>query len=412
MQEFNTILDYIIEQVNRYDSANLQFERDILFNISRYRSLLENRILGASSSFTNLIQMQQMLNAIENYCSIFYNQCVNEIKYAFKRYYDTSYKQMDDLLQLGEELESKFSKPVTELRRHDMYSDESIKFLRDHAFDLMKGHSKDIVDKARNNLGDMMLRGQTHKSQVRAMLEKTLGVNRSKAEEIAQTELSRAYNYGTMARLYEYRDMNPDRIVKKYWHGFKYSKVTCTYCRPRIGHSYDLDDDTESLPAHVRCRCIWIPMLDGWDSPISSEITRRANMLNAVYTSEQIYDRINSRLGIDYGSYIDKTVALDYLSGDRTPATMTQIGVARENVIDDTKQSFDIAIDNAKSNIAHKFNTQISFWKNIVAEAIVDKDTELLNRINIGIKGVMALPWDAVQLDKWNRLLGIVNNHM
>ena len=41
---------------------------------------------------------------------------------------------------------------------------------------------------------------------------------------------------------------------------------------------------------------------------------------------------------------------------------------------------------------------------------VADNDKDILNKSYQAIQGVMLLPWNATQLDKWNSLLGVISN--
>lgn len=408
MKVYEKIIDYIIEQADRNDLKNLQFEQDILFLISRENDMLYTRVLSSINGFKTLLEMQNVISHIQRHYEIFYNVYANIIGNKYYEYVEKAYNNTNDLIELGKELDDKFSK-VQELQNVDV---NTIKYIRDHSFEMIKGYNNRKIDQIRSILGDLYLNGKSDKATVRERVQKILDVDRSKAEEIAQTELSRAYNYGTLSRLQSYAEQNPEQVLKKYWHGFKFSVNTCTYCRPRIGQVFDLYDNSETLPAHVRCRCVWLPIFDGWDQPISRDLTRRANMMKMAYNPEQLYARINSRLGIDYGSYINKDVIASYLNGNRSDSVMRAIANGRKSAISDTKSTFDIALDMSKGRMSAEFNNQIGFWKNLVSSAIIDKDADLLFRSYEAIKGVMVLPWNNDQMAKWNELLRKVGSHI
>lgn len=409
MSSYSRVVDYIIEQADRYDGDNLQFEEDIKFNLSRltdkYISLTLSKI---NTNITSVYIMQKILSSIEDVMNTYVSMCKMEMVNKFEQYYNRAYNNTGDLIDLGNEISAKFNQGISEQNGNQEYDEETISYIQQHAFELLKGHSWQKIEKIRAEMGNLFLQGKANKANVRSMVEKILNVNRSKAEEIAQTELSRAYNYGVMKRLYDYERLTGTK-VKKYWHGFKYSDVTCEYCRPRIGMVYDLDDDAEELPAHVRCRCVWLPILDGWDSPVHTKIISRANMLNTAYSKDMMYNRIRSRLGINYAQYLDENVMSDYLSGDRTSKVYNKFNTARDQYIKDKMDSFNIARDNSKSHMSNEFNTQMKFWKEYVASNMADNNKDALRNAYEAIKGVMVLPWNASQLDKWNTLLKVID---
>lgn len=411
MAERNRIIDYIIEQADRYDIKNLQFEDDLKFQLNRltdrYNTMAINKVIYDIESVYSLTKL---ISSIEKVIKEYVSQCEKIMLDKFAEYYDIAYSNTGDLIDLGNELQAKFKQNVSEQKANHEYDEDTIQYIQDHAFELLKGHSYQKIEKLRAELGNLFLQGRANKANVRDLVQRILEVNKSKAEEIAQTELSRAYNFGTLKRLYDYQQLTGQK-VRKYWHGFKYSDRTCEYCRPRIGQIYDLDDYSEELPAHVRCRCVWIPVMDGWDKPLNTKILSRANILNTAYNKEMMYTRINNRLGINYAEYMSEKAMVDYLSGERSQKVQDELDNARKQYIKDKSNSFEIAKDNSRSHMSSEFNQQMDFWKKIVAGAIADNDTELLNKAYDGIQGIMVMPWSAEQFSKWNDLLGIIRNY-
>ena len=409
MVEYNKIIDYIIEQADRYDIKNLQFEEDIKFELSRLTDKYYSRILGRiNTNITSLIIMQKMLTCIETIMSEYVNACKKVLIDTFDEYYDVAYENTGDLIDLGNELMKKFNQNISEQRSNVEYDKDAIEYIQKHSFELLTGHTLQKIERIRAELGDMYLSGKATKANVRDAVEKILNVNRGKAEEIAQTELSRAYNFGAMKRFREYQSQT-GQIVRKYWHGFKYAENTCEYCRPRIGNVYDLDDYDEELPAHVRCRCIWLPILDGWDTPLVDGIEFSIPS-GTEYNRDIFYSRINNRLNINYASYMSDEAVDDYISGDRTNKVYGEMSKARDRYIKATMDSFDIDRDNTKSYMSAEYNKQMNFWKEYVAGAMADNDHDILNKSYNAIESVMTLPWNTTQLDNWDKLLDNISN--
>lgn len=410
MAKFNRIIDYIIEQADRYDIKNLQFEEDIKFELNRLTDRYYSRMLNqVVTDITSVYIMQMLLSKIEKVMNEYFSACKRVLLDTFSQYFDTAYKNTGDLIDLGNELMKKFNYGILEQKTNTEYDSDTIEYIQQHSFELLKGHTWQKIEKIRAELGDMFLSGRANKSNVRDAIERILNVNRNKAEEIAQTELSRAYNFGTMKRFREYQNLTGE-VVRKYWHGFKYSDNTCEYCRPRIGNVYDLNDFEEELPAHVRCRCIWLPILEGWDKPLDTNFASSADMLDVAYNKDIVYERINNRLDINYASYMSDKAVNDYMSGDRTNKIYDEMNKARDKYIKDMSYSFDIAKDNSRTHMSTEFNQQMDFWKKYTAGAMADNDGDTLSRSYDAIKGVMILPWNATQLDSWNKLLGIISN--
>ena len=406
MLNYNKIIDYVIEQADRNDGRNLQFEQDILFQIEKMRDSTFNRMIARGSGCMNLTEMQEMLTVLQTMVEIFLKSVKNLLNGKFEEYYKMARENVDQLIEVGLNVEKRYSHQVKETKFN--YDEKTIQYIQEHAFEMLGGYGQSIISQLRARLGDLILKGSADRATVQKMIENVLDVNPSKAKEIAQQELSRAYNTGTLERMKEYQALTGNKI-RKYWHGFKYSKKTCIYCRDRIGRTYDIDDNSETLPAHIRCRCVWLPVLSGWDGPLDRNLIVRANMLQTGYSDEQIYSRLNNRLGINYAEYMDVEDAMDYLEGDRTPSIMSKIATAREQAIDTTKADLNISAEAGTDTWSKKFNTQMGFWKGLVAEAIVDGDKDMLTKCYDGIKAIMVLPWSGEQLAKWESLLNSVD---
>lgn len=410
MKEYNKVIDYIIDQSDKYDSRNLQQENDIQFLLKKKKADLDTIVLSYVRTMVSILDVTIFMQSVTRAFTRFYNEVVREYDKGIPRHYNNGYSQTDDLIQLGKEVEGRLSEPVKEMR-YNQYDEESIEFIKKHAMEQAKGYSDGKINQIRSVVSDLMLKGKANKATVRDAIQKILDSDKSKAEDIARTELSRAYNYGVLHRLYEFHEQNPDQSVQKYWHGFAYSPDTCTYCRLRIGNVYDIDDNSEVLPAHVRCRCVWLPIMGGWNSPVSRSLTARANMLNTAYSEDMIYSRINNRLGISYANYMSQESATDYMAGDRSEKVMKAIATARENAIKDRKAEINIKSDTDGGMMSSKFNSQLSFWKDMIATAVVDNDKVTLDRSYDAIKAVMLLPWNGSQLSKWNDLLGYIEKN-
>lgn len=396
------IISYLVEQMERYNKKNLQFEKDILFTINRDTQKLVNASVNScTGDITNIIRLNALMTSIDKIFRQFNSSYRNILLNKIETYYKTGYNQCGELIDIGNEVSNSHSGVVKEMQQN---SEDTLDIVKVHAFELLGNYSDAKINDIRATLTDMFLRGSSSKVNVRNMIQKKLDTNISKAEEIAQTELSRIYNIGTLARMREYTNVSGES-VKKYWYGFKYSEVTCAYCAERIGEVYDIDDDEETLPAHVRCRCCWIPIVESWDVKDIRKIFSRANLVNTAYSKDMIYNRINSRLGINYADMMDINAASDYISGDRSAKVNQALVSARDKYISDTVDSFGISPDTSGSKMSSEFNTQMNFWKKYTAGLMADNDQQGLYNSKEAIRGVMVLPWNADQMSKWSALL-------
>ena len=88
MKQYNTIMDYIIEQADRYDGRNLQFEQDIIFNINRSRDNIFSSIISSLYGYTNMLQMNEIMNSIEKKMNRYYSEIYRELNDNIIKYYN------------------------------------------------------------------------------------------------------------------------------------------------------------------------------------------------------------------------------------------------------------------------------------------------------------------------------------
>ena len=409
-----SILDYIIEQAERYDSQNLSIEHDVNHRILGIFDNMAKQIINITSiygGFNTVLGYEIFIKKIESVSNMATNSMYTLLVPSVVEYTSRGYNNLSDLIDLGMELQDKVDNFKIKELKNIAIDNKAIDFMRKHAFEYVTDISNKMMMDLRAKLAGVVASKGFDVNNTAKMVQDTLSSTRSRAKMIAQTELSMAYNSGALERLREYNEISSTKM-RKYWHGFKFSESTCTYCRPRIGTDYAIDDNSEVLPAHPRCRCIWLPILEGWDKPVSATFTRNARMLNRVYSIDQIYSRINKRLGINYANYLTKADADRYLAGDRSDSMMGAIGKARDKAIKDTIESFDIQKADIASKMGKEFNIQMKFWEEYISTNITDNNSDNLRKSREAIKGVMILPWIAPQLKKWSLLLDIIKDNL
>jgi len=406
-----SIMDYVMEQMDIYDGVDLKIEQEVISKFMTIYDKMGDRILSITDIYGNdmntLLKVENLSKKIDMQITSAYSQWYKLLYPAVASYYSRGYDQMDDLIQLALEVKAE-SQRIHEMQLNpDAYS---VDYIKNHSFELVKNISDQMISTTRAKLGEVLVANNYTKNNVSDAVQDILRTNRSRAQMIAQTEMSMAYNSGALKRMNEFNMINGN-AMKKYWYGFKYSKVTCNYCRPRIGNTYDINDNSEHLPAHPRCRCVWLPFVEGWDEPISMDITRKADMLKRTLSPKEVYNKINTRLGINYADYMDIDDARKYISGDRSGAMKDSLAKARQNKINDTISDFDISSKSTTDVMNAEFKVQMDFWKKFTSKVIVDDDKKALRNSYKAIKGVMVLPWSGEQLDKWNKLLKQISNH-
>ena len=322
------IIELVKEQADLYDIKNLEFEDSVKARINNcYNNMIEksHTAISNAGNADTLLKIESLSAKITNLISAYVSTVNKILKEAISDSYKSATDQKNDLISIVVDAERR-ERGVKELFFRELT--DIVEFLQEHAMELTHKYEQSKINEIRTGLVDMYMHGNTSNAALSKYIMNVLGVNQSKATEIAQTEISRARNVASLKAFDRYNAENPNHKLKKYWHGFKYSKVTCPFCREHIGLVCDVDDDTFDLPAHPRCRCEWLPYSDGKIDKVGT----------VMYTAEMLRNANNiftKRTNVRYANYITPEVIADYVVGDRTEKTMSEIKRGRNEMIDE-----------------------------------------------------------------------------
>lgn len=118
----------------------------------------------------------------------------------------------------------------------------------------LKRYSEEFRTAASSIIEQSLIQGWGAK-RAQALLEKELGVTKSKAETLARTETMSALNDAAQQR-YQQND------VEWFQWAVTPSEKLCPFCAARNGNFYEVG--AVRLPAHPRCRCIPLPAKKRW----------------------------------------------------------------------------------------------------------------------------------------------------
>ena len=117
------------------------------------------------------------------------------------------------------------------------------------------------------------------------------GIGANRADNIARTEMLRAYR-SSHKRLYQ---ENADILEGWVWHSALDDR-SCVLCVAQHGSVHPLD---EEMPTHNRCRCSMIPLTKSWSDLGFTGIqeTRYETELGSAWFSKQPYEKQRKTLG-------------------------------------------------------------------------------------------------------------------
>ena len=139
---------------------------------------------------------------------------------------------------------------------NDVIPKDAVNWINNYVPKLSGNFSSDILDKTRDVIKNSLQEGTSHQQREKE-LQKVLDVSKSRIENIARTEITRAHNLGSLAAM----KANQDVI------GVEFSAVldnrTTPMCSERHGLRMRLDDPRipeNTPPLHCRCRSLLISL--------------------------------------------------------------------------------------------------------------------------------------------------------
>jgi len=195
----NTIMDYIIAQCEIFDGQNIKIEHPIIHLVVNGYDSMADAILNMvdrHGDVINMIDFTNIINSIKNNISSFSNSVANKLVSATDKHMQKGYDDFDELINIGTEMQDKINKSKIHEMKY-MLDTNSIEFMRQHALEQVTNISNDLISRARSELGQLMAGGKYNKKSFADTIENILQVNRSRAESIAQTEMSMAFNHPT-----------------------------------------------------------------------------------------------------------------------------------------------------------------------------------------------------------------------
>lgn len=139
---------------------------------------------------------------------------------------------------------------------------DKVKLLASRSFDEMEGMTTDMATKMSRALADGLTQGKGPVAVARD-ISNQLGISRTRAETIAQTELIRAHAEGQLMAMEE---MGVEEIgVMVEWNTADDDRV-CPLCDAMQGVVLKIEEAKGMIPRHPRCRCAFFPANVGEDT--------------------------------------------------------------------------------------------------------------------------------------------------
>jgi len=147
-------------------------------------------------------------------------------------------------------LETVFRKPVHR---------DKLQLLYTRNFQALEGIT-DAVDKEVSRvLTQGLAEGVNPREAARRITDRVDKIGKTRATTLARTEIINAHAEGTLDR---FERMGVDEVgVKAEWQTAGDSRV-CPICASLEGSTFTIDEARGKLPAHPRCRCAFLPVVN------------------------------------------------------------------------------------------------------------------------------------------------------
>lgn len=238
-------------------------------NASTYQFALDQAILSGISS------------EIERICNLILLEGGEQELWSMRAYVEPSYVQGTAMTAANLTVQSELyalSKPSLDAILFSPVYRKRIGLLRAREFELMQGFSQQMKSDLAQTLTRGMIAGQNPRVIAKDIKART-GVNRSRAERIARTEVTNSFR---QARMDEAQQAQVDLGIKtKVMHLSALSPTTRPNHRARHAHLYTVQEERDwyaNTPgASINCKCgITEVLVDSKGNPLSTGIIERA----------------------------------------------------------------------------------------------------------------------------------------
>lgn len=237
-------------------------------NASNYQFALDQAILSGISS------------EIERICNLILLEGGEQELWSMRSYVEGAYQQGTAMTAANLTVQSELyalTKPTLDAILFSPPYRKRISLLAAREFELMQGFSQQMKSDLAQTLTRGMIAGQNPRDIAKDIQERT-GVNRSRAERIARTEVTNSFR---QARMDEAQAAQVDLGIKtKMMHLSALSSTTRPSHRARHSKIFSIQEVRDwyaIIPNPINCRCAQVEILVGDDGePLSKSIVARA----------------------------------------------------------------------------------------------------------------------------------------
>lgn len=237
-------------------------------NASTYQFALDQAILSGINS------------EIERICNLILLEGGEQELWSMRSYVEGAYQQGTAMTAANLTVQSELyalTKPTLDAILFSPPYRKRISLLAAREFELMQGFSQQMKSDLAQTLTRGMIAGQNPRVIAKDIQERT-GVNRSRAERIARTEVTNSFR---QARMDEAQQAQVDLGIKtKMMHLSALSSTTRPSHRARHSKLFSIQEIRDwyaIIPNPINCRCAQVEILIGDDGePLSKSIVARA----------------------------------------------------------------------------------------------------------------------------------------
>lgn len=132
-----------------------------------------------------------------------------------------------------------------------------VQLLATRSFEQLKGINAQMAADMNRILAQGMAEGKNPRTIAKEMSDRIAGLSRARAELIARTEIVRAHAEGTLDA---FERLGVEELgIEAEWVTAGDDRV-CPQCAGMEGQTFTIEEARGLIPAHVNCRCNWVPL--------------------------------------------------------------------------------------------------------------------------------------------------------
>lgn len=136
---------------------------------------------------------------------------------------------------------------------------QTVQMLYTRNFEALKGINEAVAKDISRTLSEGFTQGWNPRKMARKLTDRVDAVGIHRATVLARTEVVNAHAHATLNR---FEEAGIEEVSGRAEWSTADDERVCSICRPMDGEVFTIAEARGKIPAHVQCRCAWLPVIE------------------------------------------------------------------------------------------------------------------------------------------------------